>query len=119
MAEHLKRNALDFLAEAEWDIKNGKYNLTMFHVEQALQLALKYKGSFEKTPDVIRLLDEVVEITGNENLRRLRNEEAVTLEVIRDAYITSRCLPYSIDKIVVERAYNVTRAILNELKLVE
>jgi HEPN domain-containing protein len=51
MAEHLKRNALDFLAEAEIDIKNGKYNLAMFHLEQSLQLALKYtlfqfKGSF-------------------------------------------------------------------------
>jgi HEPN domain-containing protein len=42
MAEHLKRNALDFLAEAEIDIKNGKYNLAMFHLEQSLQLALKY-----------------------------------------------------------------------------
>jgi len=67
MAKHLKRNALDFFAEAELDIKNGKFNLARFHLEQALQLALKYvlfqlKGSFEKTHDILRLLDEVIEL---------------------------------------------------------
>ncbi|BDB99669.1 HEPN domain-containing protein [Saccharolobus caldissimus] len=124
MAEHLKRNALDFFAEAEIDIKNGKYNLAIFHLEQALQLALKYvlfqfKGSFEKTHDVIRLLDEVIQLAKNENLRKIRNEEASTLEVIRESYITSRYFPYSVDKIVVEKAYNVVKVILNELRLVE
>jgi HEPN domain-containing protein len=124
MAEHLKRNALDFLAEAEIDIKNGKYNLAMFHLEQSLQLALKYtlfqfKGSFEKTHDVLRLLDEVIELSKNVNLRKIRNEEATTLVVIRESYITSRYFPYSVDKSVVEKAYNVVKVILNELRLVE
>ncbi|QXJ32658.1 HEPN domain-containing protein [Saccharolobus shibatae] len=96
----------------------------MFHLEQALQLALTYilfqfKGSFEKTHDVIRLLDEVIELAKNENLRKIRNDEASTLEVIRESYITSRYFPYSVDKLVVEKAYNVTKAILNELRLVE
>jgi HEPN domain-containing protein len=80
MAEHLKRNSLDFLAEAEIDIKNEKYNLAIFHPEQSLQLALKYilfqfKGSFEKTHDVLRLLDEVIELSKNVNLRKIRNVE--------------------------------------------
>ncbi|WP_291765303.1 HEPN domain-containing protein [Caldivirga sp. UBA161] len=43
MAEYLKDDALDFLREAEDDLRNGRYNLAMFHLEQALQLALKYK----------------------------------------------------------------------------
>ncbi|BCU66700.1 DNA-binding protein [Sulfolobales archaeon HS-7] len=124
MAEHLKRNALDFFGESELDIKRGKYNLAMFHLEHALQLAFKYtlfqlKGSFEKTHDIIRLLDEVIELTNNERLRNVRDEEATTLEVIRDSYITSRYFPYSVDRLVVERAYNVVKAILDELKLVE
>jgi HEPN domain-containing protein len=124
MAEHLKKNALDFLAEAEIDIKNGKYNLAMFHLEQSLRLALKYtlfqfKGSFEKTHDIIRLLDEVIELSNNVNLRKIRNDEASTLVVIRESYITSRYFPYSVDKLVVERAYNVVKVILNELRLVE
>ncbi|BCU69611.1 HEPN domain-containing protein [Stygiolobus caldivivus] len=120
MAEHLKRNALDFFAESELDINRGKYNLAMFHLEQALRLAFKYtlfqlKGSFEKTHDIIRLLDEVINLTNNEKLGRIRNEEAITLEVIRDSYITSRYFPYSVGKLVVEKAYNVAKAILDEL----
>jgi len=98
------------------DIKNAKYNLAMFHLEQALQLALKYtlfqlKGSYEKTNDVIRLLDEVIELSKNENLRKMRNEEASTLDVIRESYITSRYFPYFMDKLVVEKAYNVVKVI--------
>jgi len=124
MAEHLKRNALDFLAEAEMDIKNAKYNLAMFNLEQTLHLALKYilfqfKGSYEKTHDVIRLLDEVIELSKNENFRKIRNEEASTLEVIRESYLTSRYFPYVMDKLVVEKAYNLVKVILNELRLVE
>ncbi|MEM4138746.1 MAG: HEPN domain-containing protein [Sulfolobaceae archaeon] len=120
----MKRNALDFFSEAEYDIRNGKYNLAIFHLEQALQLALKYilfqlKGSFEKTHNIIRLLDEVIELTKNEKLRKLRNDEATTLEVIRESYITSRYFPFDMDKLVVERAFNVTKVILNELGLVE
>ena len=42
VAEHLKRNALDFLEEALSDVEKGKLNLAMFHLEQALRLALKY-----------------------------------------------------------------------------
>jgi HEPN domain-containing protein len=40
MAEHLKRNALDFFNEAKRNLNEGKYNLAMFHLEQALQLSL-------------------------------------------------------------------------------
>ncbi len=124
MAEHLKRNALDFLAEAEHDIRNGKCNLAMFHLEQALQLGLKYvlfqlRGSLAKTHDVIHPLDEVIELTNNERLRRMRVEEASTLEVIREAYITSRYLPFEADKFAVEKAYHVVKSILHELRLVE
>jgi hypothetical protein len=39
--------------------------------------------------------------------------------VIRESYITSRYFPYSVDKSVVERTYNVVKVILNELRLVE
>jgi HEPN domain-containing protein len=124
MAKHLKRNALDFFAEAELDIKNGKFNLARFHLEQALQLALKYvlfqlKGSFEKTRDILRLLDEVIELTGNNNLMTIRNNDATPLEVIRESYITSRYFPYTVDKLVAEKAYQLTKVILNELKVVE
>ncbi|BAB65909.1 HEPN domain-containing protein [Sulfurisphaera tokodaii] len=124
MADHLKRNALDFFAGAEYDIRNGKHNSAMSHVEQSLQLALKYvlfqlKGSFEKTHDIISLLDEVIDLTRNEKLKKIRNEEASTLEVIRESYIKSRYFHFYVDRLVVERAFNTTKVILNELGLVK
>jgi HEPN domain-containing protein len=120
MAEHLKRNALDFFNEAKRNLNEGKYNLVMFHLEQALQLSLKYilfnfKGSFEKTHDILRLLDEVISLTKNENLQRIRREETPVLELITQAYIASGYLPFSYERITVEKAYNVVKNILNEV----
>ena len=124
VAEHLKKNALDFLEEALSDVEKGKLNLAMFHLEQALQLALKYvlfqlKGSFEKTHDVLELMDQVVNLTKNERLKKIREEESTTLVAIRDSYITSRYYPYYVDKATVEKAIRVTREVLRELGLVD
>ncbi|WP_291998725.1 HEPN domain-containing protein [Caldivirga sp.] len=120
MAEYLKDNALDFLREAEDDLKNGKYNLAIFHLEQALQLALKYKlfqltGSFQKTHDIVALLDQVIELTNNENLRNTRINEAVALSLLRQAYIASRYLPYKYDEATVRKVYLLVKVILSEL----
>jgi HEPN domain-containing protein len=120
MAEHLKRNALDFFNEAKRNLNEGKYNLAMFHLKQTLQLLLKYilfnfKGSFEKTHNILRLLDEVISLTKNENLQRIRREETPVLELITQAYIASRYLPFSYETITVKKAYNVVKNILNEV----
>ena len=42
MEEVLNKRAKLFLKEAENDIKNGFFDLAAFHLEQALQLKLKY-----------------------------------------------------------------------------
>jgi len=60
----------------------------MFHLEQSLQLGLKYKlfeltGTYDKTHDIITLLNKVVEITKNENLRKILEENYITLEIIK------------------------------------
>lgn len=61
----LRKNSLSFLKEAERDLNEGEYNLAMFHLEQALQLALKFvlyerTGTYEKTHN---LLEDVIRIT--------------------------------------------------------
>ncbi len=122
MAEYLKDNALDFLKEAEDDLRNGRYNLAMFHLEQALQLALKYKlfqltGSFQKTHDIVTLLDQVIELTNNENLRKTRINEAVALSLLRQAYVASRYLPYRYDEVTVRKVYSLVKVILSELNV--
>lgn len=63
MKELLER-AKRFLVDAEDDIKKEFYDLAMFHLEQSLQLLLKYilateVGYFSKTHSLSSLKEEV------------------------------------------------------------
>ena len=105
--EFLKRNALDFLNYARLLLNDGKYNLAMFSLEQALQLGLKYylsnlTGSFPKTHDIVELLKKVVELTNNAKLSQVLSSEISTLDLLKQAYIASRYLPVNYDKEAVE-----------------
>lgn len=56
----LKKRARAFLDSAKADFERGDYDLVLFHVEQFLQLYLKYLlylklGDYPKTPSVTRL----------------------------------------------------------------
>lgn len=118
--EFLKRNAIDFLNYAKLLLRDGKYNLALFSLEQALQLGLKYyistlTGSFPKTHDVVDLLRRIIELTKNEKLKEILDSEISTLDLLKQAYIASRYLPTSYDKEAVEKALNIVEAILNEL----
>ncbi|BCU69978.1 HEPN domain-containing protein [Stygiolobus caldivivus] len=118
--EFLKRNALDFLDYAKLLLNDGKYNLAMFSLEQALQLGLKYylsslTGSFPKTHDVVELLKKVVELTNNAKLSQVLSSEIPTLDLLKQAYIASRYLPVDYDKGAVERALKLVEAVLGEL----
>ncbi|MEM1627189.1 MAG: HEPN domain-containing protein [Sulfolobaceae archaeon] len=118
--EFLKNNALDFLNYARLLLRDGRYNLALFSLEQALQLGLKYyisklTGSFPKMHDVVELLKKIIELTGNKKLKEILNAEISTLDLLKQAYIASRYLPTSYDKEAVEKALNVVEAILNEL----
>ncbi|BFH74826.1 HEPN domain-containing protein [Sulfurisphaera javensis] len=97
MTEHLRRNALDFIEEAENDIKI--LNLAVFHLEQALQLSLKYvlfnlTGSFPKIHDVKELLARVINLTGNKT--DMMNKYSIHLDLLVEAYISSRYLSHII-----------------------
>lgn len=83
MAEYLRNNARDFFYEGERLLKEGKYNLAIFNLEQALQLAVKYTlfqltGSFPKTHEVTHLLSIVASLTNNETLRDILNNERLS-----------------------------------------
>ncbi|BAB65804.1 HEPN domain-containing protein [Sulfurisphaera tokodaii] len=118
--EFLKRNAIDFLNYAKLLLRDGKYNLALFSLEQALQLWLKYyistlTGSFPKACDVVNLLRRIIELTKNEKLKEILDSEISTLDLLKQAYIASRYLPTNYDKEAVEKALNIVEAILNEL----
>ncbi|MFP3234526.1 MAG: HEPN domain-containing protein [Sulfolobaceae archaeon] len=118
--EFLKNNALDFLNYAKLLLRDGRYNLALFLLEQALQLGLKYyisklTGSFPKTHDIVDLLKRIIELTENKKLKEVLNAEISTLDLLKQAYIASRYLPTNYDKEAVEKALNVVEAIFNEL----
>ncbi|MEJ2771710.1 MULTISPECIES: HEPN domain-containing protein [unclassified Stygiolobus] len=118
--EFLKNNALDFLNYAKLLLRDGRYNLALFSLEQALQLGLKYyisklTGSFPKTHDIVDLLKRIIELTENKKLKEVLNAEISTLDLLKQAYIASRYLPTNYDKEAVEKALNVVEVIFNEL----
>ncbi|MDT7890638.1 MAG: HEPN domain-containing protein [Candidatus Nanopusillus sp.] len=118
--DFLKNNSIDFFKEGERNLNERKYNLAMFHLEQALQLGLKYKlyeltGTYDKTHDIIILLNKVIELTKDNKLKEIMDMEYITLELIKQAYISSRYLPFTYDKKSVEKAYQVVKKILNVL----
>jgi len=118
--DFLKNNSIDFFKEGERNLNEEKYNLAMFHLEQALQLGLKYKlyeltGTYDKIHDNIILLNKVIELTKDNKLKEIIDKEYITLELIKQAYISSRYLPFTYDKKSVEKAYQVVKNILNVL----
>jgi HEPN domain-containing protein len=118
--EFLKNNALDFLNYAKLLLRDGRYNLALFSLEQALQLGLKYyisklTGSFPKTHDIVDLLKRIIELTENKKLKEVLNAEISTLDLLKQAYIASRYLPTNYDKEAVEKALNVVEVVFNEL----
>ncbi|MEJ2779482.1 HEPN domain-containing protein [Stygiolobus sp. CP850M] len=118
--EFLKNNALDFLNYAKLLLRDGRYNLALFSLEQALQLGLKYyisklTGSFPKTHDIVDLLKRIIELTENKKLKEVLNAEISTLDLLKQAYIASRYLPTNYDKEAVEKALKVVEVIFNEL----
>ena len=120
--DFLKNNSKDFFKEGERNLNEGKYNLAMFHLEQALQLGLKYKlyeltGTYDKTHDIIILLNKVIELTKDNKLKEIMDMEYITLELIKQAYISSRYLPFTYDKKSAEKAYQVVKNILNVLRI--
>jgi len=72
-------------------------------------------GTFDKIHDIITLLNKVVEITKNENLRKILGESYVVLELLKQAYISSRYLPFDYDEKVAKKAYELIKTILNVL----
>ncbi|QXJ34267.1 hypothetical protein [Saccharolobus shibatae] len=59
----------------------------------------------------------VIRITNNDRLRELLDKETSTLDLIRQAYIGARYLPYDYSKNSVIATLRLVRVILNELGL--
>ncbi|MCD6209170.1 MAG: HEPN domain-containing protein [Thermoproteales archaeon] len=120
----LKRRALAFLDIAKINCEKGYYDLVLFHVEQFLQLYLKYLlfrkiGDYPRTHSLIRLIKDVIKVYKEESVEKLLQENMETLYLLEEAYITSRYLPRQYDKEIAERMLKFAEKALGVLKCLE
>ncbi len=108
--EFLKRNADEFLKNAEYLIEKGIYNLAAFNIEQAVQLYLKYLlakkiGEFPKTHSIKRLIAECSNFC--RELETILKENINVVGEIEVAYIASRYYPIEFLENEVKNMLNV------------
>jgi len=93
----LEKRSERFLLNAERDLKDKEFDSAMFNAEQSLQLFLKAKilekgVEFPKTHEIRKLLDFLSKL---EKALKLSKEEEKIVELLEEAYISSRYLPFS------------------------
>ncbi len=101
-----------FIDDAINDLKKGRYDLAMVHVELAIQLLIKaklldLKGFFEKTHHLRKLLKELAEIYKPEEIYNFLEKYRETLKIIEFSYIAGRYLMEEFEKEDVENALKV------------
>jgi len=120
----LKKRALGFLENAKDNFKREEYDLVLFHVEQFLQLYLKYLlykkvGVYPKTHSPTYLLKEIMKIHNNGELKRFYEKHLEMLNLLEDAYITSRYLPREYNRELAERVLEFIKKALEVLEWIE
>lgn len=120
----LKRRSEGFLKDAEVDFSRGDYDLVLFHVEQSLQLYFKYLiylkiGDHPKIHSLTRMVRDVTELYGNEELDVFYRENIELLYLLEEAYITSRYLPRTYEKEIARRALKLSESAKEVLECIE
>ncbi len=120
----MKRRALAFLKSAEHSFHDGNYDLVLFHVEQFMQLYLKYIlsikiGAFPKTHSLTELLREIAKALNALDIEKFYHDNIEIINLLEDSYIAARYLPRVYDKHIAERALEFAKKALEVLKCIE
>ena len=120
----LKGRAKAFLEDAKVDFTRGDYDLVLFHVEQFLQLFLKYLlyqkiGDYPKTHSVVRLVRDLIKVYESNGLQEFYDESLETLYLLEESYIASRYLPREYDKEIAEIILKFSEKALEVLEWLE
>ena len=123
-AKVLKRRALGFLENAKDNFGRGEYDLTLFHVEQFLQLYLKYLlyekvGAYPKTYSLIYLFKEAMKVFEDDEVREFFDKNLEAINLLEDAYVTSRYLPREYDEKIAEKMLDFAKEALEVLRCLE
>lgn len=120
----LKRRALAFLEDARSDFMREEYDLVLFHVEQFVQLYLKHLlylklGEFPKTHSPSELFKLLARVYNREEVIGFYRENLDMLNLLEDAYISSRYLPRTFSREVAERALAFSERLLEVFSWLE
>lgn len=120
----LKRRSLGFLRNAKDNFERGEYDLSIFHVEQAIQLYLKfllYKkvGVYPKTHSLTGLFKEIIKVFDREDIKKFFDQNFEMINLLEDAYITSRYLPREYDKELAERILRFAERAMEVMECLE
>jgi len=123
LGDFLRRRAEAFLDVARVDYERGYYDLVLFHVEQFLQLYLKYLlyrrlGDFPRTYALTRLFKDVIEVYGDDALRVFYRDNLEVIYLL-EAYITSRYLPREYDEEIAGRVLRFADRVREVLECLE
>ncbi|MCY0860909.1 MAG: HEPN domain-containing protein [Metallosphaera prunae] len=92
----LRDRAEEFLDNARYSLGKGYYNLTLFNVEQFIQLYAKYliylkAGDFPKTHNILSLLERIEDLYEDKcNISVFRRDNKDFLYVIYFSYTQGR-----------------------------
>jgi HEPN domain-containing protein len=122
--ELLKRRALSFLRNARSSFEQGEYDISLFNIEQFIQLYSKYllykrMGDFPKTNSIIRLLKDIVKVYDAKELENFIQDHLEGLYLLEEAYISSRYLPREYDMSIAAKLLNLSEKVLEVFKCLE
>jgi HEPN domain-containing protein len=91
----LKQKAEKFYSIAASSFLNKDYDMAALHLEQSVQLYLKFTigwimGDFPRTHNIIKLMDGVINSTGNQALKFLKESNENIITEIEKSYFESR-----------------------------
>ncbi|MEM5874445.1 MAG: HEPN domain-containing protein [Candidatus Aenigmatarchaeota archaeon] len=119
MEEKLFERAKRFLIDAEDDIKKGFFDLAAFHLEQSLQLLIKFLlarkvGYFSKTHSLEALKEEVKKVEPK-IFELLENNKDVVINMER-AYIGARYLSFEYSKEEIKKMLKLVKKAFKLIK---
>ncbi len=113
-AEILLKRAKAFLKNAEYLIGIKEYDLAAFNLEHSLQLLLKYKllveaGEYPRTHSLRKLFRIIIDLTGDEEIKRFYMENIDTIGNLEASYITARYLPVEFEEFEVRNMLELVK----------
>lgn len=99
----LKKRAQEFWEEGLRLFNEEKYNLSAFHLEQAIQLWGKYLigvkiGDWSKTHYLSELVNEIAKAWEDDKILEFYQKNVLFFDSLEDAYFTSRYFPKTFTK---------------------